>query len=124
MRRMSVFPDLATYVPSHRSRIRWRGYDQSRLLAEAITDHLGVPSRTALTRTRSGRSQVETRDRTTCIRKVAGVFEASASPTIAGKKVLLVDDVMTTEATLRSAGKIINEPGAHYALAAMLTREL
>ena len=37
---------------------------------------------------------------------------------------LLVDDVMTTEATLRSAGKAINDLGAHHALGVTLTGEL
>jgi hypothetical protein len=58
------------------------------------------------------------------IHKVAGVVEASARSTIARKQVLLVDDVMTTEATLRSAGKAINDLGAHHALAVTLTGEL
>ena len=122
--RMSVLPDLVTYVPLHRSKIRRRGYDQSKLLAEAIADDLEVPSTTALTRTRSGRSQVETRDRTERIRNVARVFEASAPSTIAGKKALLVDDVMTSEATLRSAGKVTNDSGAYHTLAVTLTCEL
>lgn len=124
VRRISVLPDLVTYVPLHRSKIRRRGYDQSKLLAEAIADDLGGPPTTALTRTRSGRPQVETRDRTERIRNVAAVFEASAPSTIAGKKVLLVDDVMTTEATLLSAGKVINDSGAHHTLAVTLTRDL
>jgi predicted amidophosphoribosyltransferase len=42
---------------------------------------------------------------------------------VAGKRVLLVDDVTTTEATLRSAGKVINDSGALHTLAVTLTRE-
>ena len=118
---MSVFADLAIYVRLHRSRIRRRDYDQSKLFIEAITDYLGVPLTTVLTRTRSGRSQVEMRDRTERIRKVAGVFEAMAPPTIARKKVPQVDDVMTT---VGSVGKGINDSGAHYAFVATLTRTL
>ena len=117
-------PNLVTYLPLYRSKIRRRGYYQAKLLAEVIADDLGVPSTTALVRTRSGRSQFETRDRTERIPNVAEVFEASASSTIAGKKVLLVDDAMMAEATSRSAGKVINDSGTHHTLAVMLTREL
>jgi predicted amidophosphoribosyltransferase len=54
---------------------------------------------------------------------VADAFEVSSPSTIAGKRVLLVDDVTTTEATLRSAGNVINEAGALRTLAVTLTRE-
>ncbi len=123
VRRMNVALDVVTYVPLHRSKIRRRSYDQSRLLAKAIADDLGVPSTTVLTRTRSGRSQVETSDRAERIRNVTGAFEAISPSIVTGKTVLLVDDVTTTEATLRSAGKVINDEGALRTLAVTLTRE-
>jgi ComF family protein len=102
--------DALVPVPLGRSRLRERGHNQSALLARALARALGVPVlEDALRRTRETRTQT----RLTPVerwRNVAGAFAAD-SPGAAGLSVALVDDVLTTGATLGAAAAALAEQG-------------
>ena len=90
--------DGAAPVPVHPSRLRERGYNQAALLARAVCGHTGlVLWEEALARTRHGASQI-TRSREERLTALAGTFVADGAQ-VAGKRVLLIDDVLTTGAT-------------------------
>jgi ComF family protein len=110
-------PDLIIPVSLHPERRRRRGFDQARLIGRRLSRETGLPlGEDWLRRIRPTRPQASL-DRFARSDNVQGAF--AASPEMAGKRVLLVDDVMTTGATLRDAARACRESGAGqvYALA-------
>ena len=96
-------------VPLGRLRERVRGYNQSLLLADAISQSVGIPvDRSVLSRIRETQTQVGLSSGARKL-NVAAAFQASS---IKGKKVLLVDDVCTTGATLQSCADALTRAGA------------
>jgi ComF family protein len=99
--------DVVTWVPTSARRRRRRGFDQAELVARTAARQLGVPCRRLLVRDgadlpQTGRSRVE--------RLHGPVFRAR--PDVHGRRVLLVDDVVTTGATLRGAAGELRAAGA------------
>lgn len=114
-------PDLILPIPLHPRRRRQRGYNQSELLAGplGLAKSISV-SAAALRRTRHTVPQVglgpdERHD------NVRGAFEADAS-IVAGHHCLLVDDVLTTGATMRAAAEAVLAAGAASVSAYCLAR--
>ena len=111
--------DCIVPVPLHWRREYQRGFNQAREIARP----LGPPVVEALRRQRATRAQVElAADRRRA--NVSGAFAARQSwfrgPAIRGKRVLLIDDVSTTGATLEACAQVLKESGASevYALTA------
>lgn len=103
--------DGAAPVPAHPERLRERGYNQAALLARAVCGHTGLPLwEDALTRTRHGTSQI-TRSREERLAALTGAFTADGAR-VAGKRVLLIDDVLTTGATAVSCAQALLDAGA------------
>jgi ComF family protein len=107
-------------VPLGRRRRLDRGYDQAALLAAAIARHARLPRLpAALRRTRETPPQVG-RTRAARTRNVAGAF--AASPRVAGRDVVLVDDVVTTGATADACAVALKASGARSVLVLALGR--
>ena len=106
-------PDVVTWVPTTRRRRMERGYDQAELLAQSVARHLGVRARPLLVRVDGG-SQTR-RSRVDRLRS-AGFTARGASP----PSVLIVDDVVTTGASLSSAARALRRSGAIEVGAAVL----
>lgn len=106
--------DWLVPVPLHRRRLWQRRFNQSALLAQSVSSLTDIPfDPFLLRRTRSTANQVGlTRDQRS--RNVAGAFEVSAdrSGDIAGRNLVLVDDVMTTGATANACAKALSRAGA------------
>ncbi len=122
VREMEWRVDVVLPVPLGKARHRERGYNQAALLAFPLALGLGVPyAGGALVRTRETRSQVnlsaEARRR-----NVAGAFGVARPAAVAGKAVLLVDDVMTTGATLDAASAALKSSGARRVFAVTVAR--
>jgi len=98
--------DLVTWAPTTPARLRARGFDQARLLARAVAGDLGVPCRPLL---RRGPGPAQT-GRDAVARHVGPAFLARTP--LAGRRVLLVDDVVTTGATVAAAARALKEVGA------------
>jgi ComF family protein len=104
--------DLILPIPLHRARYYERGYNQSTMLAEGVAQVLGQPCRDdVLRRPRVTRSQTHL-SRSERWANVGAAFAVEASETVAGRHVLLVDDVLTTGATLAAAAAVLRQHGA------------
>ncbi len=113
--------DVIVPVPLHTIRLRERGYNQAALLAREMARQAGlaVDERTLL-RQRSTAPQVEL-DVEQRKENVHGAFRCS-SDALAGKHVLLIDDVCTTGATLEACAVAVQGGGAHTVWALTLAR--
>ena len=123
--RVGVGADLVTHVPVHAERARIRGYDQAELIARAAARHLGLPYASLLARERATIAQFDL-DRGDRAANVAGAFAARnghASIEPAGRWVLLVDDVVTTGATLAACAEALERAGALGTSAITVARE-
>jgi ComF family protein len=101
--------ELVTAVPLSRARLRSRGYNQSGLLAQGVARALGVPFRPrALVRVREGGPQVGKGREVRALQ----LHHAFVAQGVAGKRVLVLDDVRTTGATLGEARRALMAAGA------------
>lgn len=106
--------DVVVPVPLHRSRFIQRRFNQSILLAKRLAQHTDHPvAAFALKKKKATESQggLNRKER---FRNVGGVFKVldEQKASIAGKRVLLVDDVLTTGATASSCSKALKKAGA------------
>ena len=115
---MRRFPELAAGVqevvpvPLHAKREQERGYNQSAVLARNLAERLGLPyADGAVARLRQTPPQVGL-DRLARKRNMEGAFEVTDVPRVEGKVILLVDDVMTTGATVSACAAALKAAGA------------
>lgn len=104
-------PDAVVPVPLHRRRLAWRGFNQSTELGRAIGRKLSIPVLDrALSRIRHTAPQTRL-DHTGRQANIKAAFAADAA-TVKGRRLLLVDDVYTTGATMRECARTLNRAGA------------
>ncbi len=106
--------DLIVSVPLHKKRKRERGYNQSDAFAEGLSAATGVPwSGTALqrvkyTKSQTGKTKTERRE------NVSGIFAVSNQVDLQNQKIILVDDVLTTGATLEACMEAMTAAGCRH----------
>ena len=122
--RAGVDGDLVVAVPVHATRARQRGYDQAALIAEIAARDLGLPHGPVLERSRATIAQFDL-DREQRSTNVQGAFALRAGLTtpLRGRWVVLVDDVMTTGATLSACAAVLMDAGAVAVSAITVARE-
>lgn len=99
--------DLIVPIPLHIRKLLKRGYNQSEYIARGMSSAMGVPvDRHSVVRRRYNRSQTEHR-KSDRWKNVEGIFAVKHPDRLAGKHILLVDDVLTTGATIISCGQAI-----------------
>ncbi len=122
-------PPILLPVPLHRSRQSERGYNQAELLAAGLAKELAL-------RRGESRLRVDTRSLkrlrstppqtglTTSARQenVRGVFAVTSPEHVVGKTIVLVDDVMTTGATVSACAEVLKRSGARHVLVLALAR--
>ncbi|RYD59519.1 MAG: ComF family protein [Sphingobacteriales bacterium] len=110
--------DAIIPVPLHPDKEKLRGYNQSIIIAEGMSDVLAVPTLpNALERIRNTESQTQ-KSREERIANVQEAFAVKDAEKIKGKHLLLIDDVLTTGATLESCAlALLNAPGVRISIA-------
>lgn len=120
--------DLLVPVPAHPLKMRERGYDQAELLARELRCRLpagaGRPRVARVLRRRGGESAQAGRSRADRRRAPARSLQATllANRIVAGRRVVLIDDVVTTGASLRAASRLLKRLGASDVCAVAVTR--
>ncbi len=113
--------DRVVAVPCHPRRRRRRGFDQARLLGEQLARRLELPHyrgvrRTRPTRPQPGLGRAERR------RNLRGAFALRGAKQLRGSRVLLVDDVMTSGATVEELSGLLREAGCRSVGVAVVAR--
>jgi ComF family protein len=104
-------------VPTTNRHIRTRGFDHSQRTASYLAKQTDLPHQTLLARTNNsvqvGKSRAER------LESIKGSFRAATAPP---KKILLVDDVITTGATLSECARVLKKAGARHVYAVVLAK--
>jgi len=101
--------DIITFVPLHNSKKRERGFNQSEILAVKVCERTGKETTSILERIRYTGSQTKL-TRTERKNNMNKAFQVNAN--IENKSILLIDDVITTGATLNECSKVLKSSGA------------
>lgn len=112
--------DLIIPVPLHKKKQTIRGFNQSEVIAQGIASELGVPVNAVVAiRQKANRSQTR-KNRYDRWLNSQGLFQLQDSEFIAGKHVLVVDDIITTGATAESFAQVLMEvPGVKISFVAL-----
>jgi len=114
--------DVVVPVPLHRDRERQRGYNQASLISKPLARKLGLPHKAVLlmrTRPRPDKQVLSLEERWESVR---GAFATRPGSQVDNKRVLLVDDVMTTGATLDACARALLDSGAKSVLGLTVAR--
>jgi ComF family protein len=105
--------DAITFVPLHKKRALNRGFNQSEILAFSIGKKLNIPVIECLEKSLVTKNQNEL-SREDRLVNVKGTFriKPGAEDTVKGRNILIIDDVMTTGATLNEASRVLMGAGA------------
>ena len=109
-----------TWVPVSRKRLRRRGYDQAELLARSACRRWDTRPERLLEKTRDNPAQSGLTDREARRENVKGAYRAAGD--CRGRRVLLVDDICTTGATLGQCAAVLLDAGAEAVVCAAAAR--
>ena len=118
--------DVLTWVPTGRLRKLGRGYDQVELLAKAVGQELGMTPVPLLKKIRNNRRQSGITGSAARRANVLGAYRAQNPESIHGKRILLLDDILTTGATAGECARVLLTAGAgevHGAAVAAVRKE-
>ena len=113
--------DLIMYIPIHRRKEAIRGYNQSELLAKYISQKLQIQLSKGNLRKTTWTKEQNTLNRVQRLINLKNSFSISNTEEIQGKRILLIDDLITTGATFNECSKLLIESGAREVIALALT---
>jgi len=122
VRREGIVADIVVPVPLHRQREQERGYNQADLIAKPLAHRLGLSYRAVLltrTKPRPDKHMLSLEERWESVR---GAFATRSGSKVDNLRVLLVDDVMTTGATLDAAARALRGAGAKSVIGLTVAR--
>lgn len=114
--------DLIVWVPLSRKHLRKRGYDQAELLARRVGELTGLPVEQGLTKVRETGTQSRLEQDSARRANVLGAYAANPEVELKGKRVILVDDVCTSGATVSECASCLRMAGAASVVALTFAR--
>ena len=118
--------DLLTYVPISRLRKLRRRFDQMELVAQAVAEELGVPLTPVLKKVRHNKPQSSLKTAAQRRANALNAYKVMDPDVIRGKRVLLLDDILTTGATASECARTLLTAGAqevHFAAIAVASHK-
>ena len=112
--------DTVTYVPTHPLRVFSRGFDQSRLLAKEVCRIWQVRPETLLKKQRYNKANSSLQGSARRRANVLGAYRPVKNARIQGKRILLIDDIITTGSTLSECARVLLDAGAETVYCATL----
>ena len=110
-------------VPLHPKRLKQRGFNQVKLIAQVLKRYFGTPVHDAIERTKDTKAQFDL-PRGERFKNVYGAFKVSDHSMVRDKRVLLMDDIYTTGATIFECSKALKQAGAQRVEILTLSRAL
>lgn len=104
--------DMVTWAPLSKRRLRKRGYDQARLIAETAAKLQNKPCVRTLEKRRNNPPQSSLDGAEKRRANAAGVYRCTEADKIKGKTILIIDDIVTTGSTLSECAKVLKGAGA------------
>ena len=114
--------DVVVWVPLSPKRLKRRGYDQAELLARRAAEELGLPVLDALVKVRETSVQSSISREPARRANVLGAYETRPEADLKGKRVVLVDDVVTSGATLSECAACLRMAGAESVVGLTIAR--
>lgn len=114
--------DLICWAPLSARRLRKRGFDQAELLAREVGRRLSIPAEPALKKTRDTGPQSELEEESARRANARGVYALAPGIDLVGKRVVLVDDVVTSGSTLSECAALLRRAGAAQVYCLTLAR--
>lgn len=113
--------DLVTWAPLSKKRLRNRGYDQAKLLAARVAEAYDLPLMRTVEKVRNTKTQSSLNAKERAI-NAKGAYGLCPGARVEGKRILLVDDILTTGSTLSACAAVLQEAGAEKISCAVLAR--
>lgn len=120
--KQGIRPEVITWVPLSRKRKKKRGYDQSRLIAERLSKLYGIKCEMLLKKKIDNPPQSRTANSDIRLNNVKGVYSVITPEKCTNRCVLIIDDIVTTGATLSECSKVIKAAGASEVYAATVAK--
>lgn len=114
--------DLITWIPVSEKRRKQRGYDQAMLLAMAVALELQDVAVETLRKEKDNPAQSSLNGSEERLKNVKNAYAVTAPELVEGKRVLLIDDILTTGATMDEAAKMLLKNGAQAVVGAALAQ--
>ena len=120
-------PDVIIPIPLHLRRLRWRGFNQSLLLAKHLSANLlpqfEIPLKECLIRNRYTPPQMKIKNYHSRQQNLTGAFSMAGQGIVENKIVLLVDDVATTGSTIFECARVLKKAGVKEVFAIVIARQ-
>jgi competence protein ComFC len=104
--------DLLLPIPIHRERMARRGYNQAELLAKPVERYLGINIASSVLEREKDTASQNVLNKTERFLNVKNAFRVVKPNQVAGKRILLIDDILTTGATVSEAARVLLKAGA------------
>lgn len=119
---LPILPDttLVTHIPTANARVRIRGYDQAQLIARKLCDRRGWRYTPLLLRQGTARQLGAKRNQR--FAQIENAFAVRKPQLVSGAHILLIDDVLTTGATIEAAAQVLKKSGAKKIEAAVFAQ--
>lgn len=115
--------EILSWVPVSQKRLRKRGYDQAEVLCRAIADELGVDAVPLLEKHRHTKAQSATGSAEKRKANIAGAYRLLDGADVRDRRILLIDDIITTGSTVTECARTLGIHGADQVVCATVARQ-